>query len=208
MAWVSDSAGDTGDPSFEGNAEGVRKKDSYIEIVLTECECSAQGAVVRGDGDYLIGEVESAPEIGKFFGCEDSEVEVGSALANGADGGDIHHRIAKPVAGTEEDAQFLQIFGRGLRRKVNSAFSIREQKLGAGKFPAVMNPEPVHRRFFDLFFEDAVDAGSEFFNGRIGRNFWADADVPEGGGGAGDGDGDDGCAGADGEGCCEGGSRC
>ncbi len=110
-------------------------------------------------------------------------MRIGPAALDGAHGGDGHHGIAQPVRRTDQNAKGLQPRGGGLPRDKGEEFAIvrihgaggrrvhhdaalvgREQEFRLGRFPAIVDPEPVRGLALHL----PLQRGVEFQGERAG----------------------------------------
>ena len=89
-------------------------------------------------------------------------------ILDGADRGNAHNRVAKPVAAPNENSERLQLFRRQMFRHENATFIPREEEIGTRRFPTIVQPESIFRRGTRLLFDEFIGFGGDRFDGISG----------------------------------------
>ena len=200
---VARIAGDPRDAQracFEGGAQRVREENGRVER-LVQPAGEAPRTFAGFDGEHLVDCRHTAPKRGKLGWTKNGEMQVGTSLFARFRRGDAHHGVAQPGARPDDKTEGSEVFGGKLGRKVVAAFEAASaEETRHGRFPAVVDPEPVGRSGFDLFFEVAVEQISQLAHR---TSVWLERGLdhtppPRRADGV-DGDGNDGCLRADGQ---------
>src|SRR3982750_2022997 len=137
MTAVANSAWNSAQQRFKSDAQRIREKDRDIKSdLLPEQPNNAKKRSVwqRNDRVHFLNE---GPHRRDFRRRSDCDVSVWTAIFDSAHRWHTHHRVAQPIAGTDENSEWLQITSRKHGRQINTASVVREKKIRVWRFPTI-----------------------------------------------------------------------